>query len=149
MSTEPSAIPGEAPARRARSAAIRRAARWLGVVLLVLDYGSLSFLLWSLDMDWRAALPLGVAVGALTTYGLQWRYMLSPGAYRAAGSKGRFVAAAAVIVGVNLGASSLLVLRYWYTYLFVRVLAAAIGLYAWARWQVIFKLAPRITTPRP
>lgn len=128
--------PAAAPAELAEPGPVRRVVRAVGIGLLVLDYASLSFLLWSLDMDWRVAVPLGVAVGLFTTYELQWRYLLSPAAYRAAGSKSRFVAAAAAVVAVNVGASSLLVLQLWYTYLAVRILAAVIGATAWTRWRM-------------
>jgi hypothetical protein len=115
---------------------VRTIVRAIGVLLVVLDFGSLSFLLWRLEIVWWIAVPLGIAVGWFTAYELQWRYLLSPTAYRSAGSKARFIAAAAVIVLVNVGASSLLVFRLWYPYLFVRIVAALIGAWTWTRWRI-------------
>lgn len=115
---------------------LRRIVRTIGIALVVIDFASLSFLLWRLEIAWWLALPLGIAVGWFTAYELQYRYLLSPTAYRAAGSKARFLAIALVIVAVNLGASSLLVFMLWYPYLAVRVVAAVIGAYAWGKWQV-------------
>lgn len=115
---------------------LRRAVRRVGLLLVVLDLGSLAFLLWRLELSLAAAIPLGAAVSFFTGYELQWRYLLAPDAYRAAGSKARFLAAAAVVVAVNLGASSLLVFRLWYPYLVVRIFAAALGAWAFARRQV-------------
>lgn len=120
----------------ATEAGIKSAVRAIGIALIVVDFGSLGFLLWRLEIPWYLALPLGVSVGWFTAYELQWRFLLSPNAYRAAGSKARFLAAALVIVGVNLGASSLLVFRLWYPYLAARIFAATLGAYAWTRWKV-------------
>jgi hypothetical protein len=136
-------VAGENGAVAREESAVRLAVRRVGLALLVLDYFSLGFLLWRLEMPWYVAAPLGIAVGAFTTYSLQWRFLLSPSAFREAGSKARFVAAAAVIVAVNLGASSLLVFRYWYPYLAVRVLAASLGAWAWTRWHVVSRIAAR------
>ncbi len=115
---------------------LRAAVRAIGIALVVLDFGSLGFLLWTLAIPWFLAIPLGTLIGWFTAYELQWHFLISPRAYRAAGSKGRFIAAAAVIVVVNLCGGYLLLMRLWYTYLTVRIVAALIGAYAWTRWQV-------------
>lgn len=124
------------PPAEAAPGALRRAVAGVSLLLVALDIGSTSYLLWTLELPWTAIAPLAFAISALTAYELQWRFLLSPGAYRRAGSKARFLGAAAVIVAVNLGASTFLLLGMFYTYLAVRVVAAAIGLYAWTRWNV-------------
>lgn len=109
----------------------------LGATLLFVDVGSLSLLLAKLGIEWWLAIALGAGVGGLTTYGAQWRYLLSRRAYRRSSRPGRYVAIASFVLAANLGGGTLVAMGMFYRYLGVRVATAGLVLLAWGKelWE--------------
>jgi hypothetical protein len=108
-----------------------RTTRALGVLLLLLDVGSLSLLLGKLGLVWWGAIAAGAGVGGITTYESQWRFLLSKRAYRRVAHPLRFVLVALVVLVFNAAGFWLVAQGLFFTYLFTRLVTAAMVAAAW------------------
>ena len=100
---------------------------------MAVDVASLSLLAWNLGFAWYTAVALGAGVGGITTYGAQWRYLLSNPAYERSDRPLRYVVVAAAVLAANIGGFWLVARRLFYSYLGVRLVTAIMVLVAWGR----------------
>lgn len=105
--------------------------RGLGLALLLVDAGSLALLLFRLGIAWWVALALGFGVGGATSYGMQWRFLLSRRAYRRTSNPLRYAGMLCIVLAVNLGGFYLIAERLFFAYLAVRLGTAVIVAIVW------------------